>query len=512
MKFKHTPLFVLLTGMLVTGCQGGPSSLVENANLYEPSSYSIEYDAVRRAEGYSSVMPSLGDVKILVIPVQFSDYPCSALPGGCDGMKENIETSFFGSAEDTGWESLTSYYEKSSYGKLHISGIVTDWYTSEFTATELANSTGNNPVSSMITKKATSWYKTTYSDSGTQFDSDQDGYIDAVWLVYSLEYNPVGEGMPEDSSVFWAFTAYNSGSQNVSNPGVFQYAWASYKFMYDNGWYERDDEGYLIKDENGDPIFHNWEDGEGNILLDSHTYVHETGHLMGLWDYYTYDDVDWGAAGGLDMMDYNVGDHNAYSKALLNWTTPKVVQGSTKVTLSPFASTGQTLILTPNYTETLCDEYLIVEFYTPTGLNQKDSVDPYAGYYPKTFSIPGIKVYHVDSRVGKFRSTANGNVFNGYTTILAAASSSGYTGIAHSNTASQSGNPDFKLLHLLESSGENTFKHGGKATNDSLFVQGDTFGYEAFANYTFNSGTLLGYQFTVTSVTEAGATLEIIKL
>jgi len=33
-----------------------------------------------------------------------------------------------------------------------------------------------------------------------------------------------------------------------------------------------------------------------------------------------------------------------------------------------------------------------------------------------------------------------------------------------------------------------------------------------FANYTFNNGSALGYQFTITSVTEAGATLEIIKL
>jgi len=513
MRHKTNLLFALLTGMLLVACDGASSIIEEGANIYNPTSYSIEYDSVRRAEGYSSVMPSKGDVHVLVIPVTFADYPCSTLPGGCDGIKSEIQTTLFGTAGETGWESLTSYYEKSSYGQLHISGFVTDWFTSQYTALEIATTESSNPVSSMIAQKALIWYKATYNDNGKQFDSDSDGYIDAIWFVYSLDYNPTGNGMPEDSSVFWAFTGFNYGSMNLDNPGLFQYAWASYKFMYEDGYYERDADGYLIKDANGNYIFHNWLDNEGNILLDSHTFVHETGHLMGLDDYYTYDDVDWGAAGAVDMMDYNVGDHNAYSKALYGWTTPKVVTGSTKMTIKPFEENGDFLLLTPTYTETLCDEYLAIEFYTPTVLNEKDSIYPFAGYYPKTFSVPGIKVYHIDSRVARFRTNASGvDTLVSYTTVIGARSSSGYTGLAHSNTASRSGNPDLKLVHLLESSGENTFKHGGIATDDTLFTEGMTFGYDTFSNYTFNSGVALGYKFTVTSVTASGATLEIIKL
>lgn len=282
--------------------------------------------------------------------------------------------------------------------------------------------------------------------------------------------------------------------------------------MYEDGWYERDDEGYPIRDDNGDYIFHNWVDNDGHILLDAHTFIHETGHLMGLSDYYTYDDVDWGAAGAIDMMDYNVGDHNSYSKSLYGWTTPKVVTGSTKVTLSPFEDSGDCLLLSPSYANTLCDEYLMIEFYTPTGLNLKDSQYAFAGRYPKPFSIPGIKVYHVDSRIGRFRETSNGYKFANYTTVLSAASSTSYVGIAHSNTASSSANPDYKLLQLMESSGQNSFKHGGIATDDTLFTEGDSFGYDTFVNYAFDNGTSLGYKFTVTSIGATGATLEITKI
>ncbi|MCX5775860.1 MAG: hypothetical protein NTV44_05865 [Firmicutes bacterium] len=146
MSKKTSLLFALLTGMLLVACNRVTSSSIEEgANIYNPTSYSIEYDAVRRAEGYSSVMPSKGDVHILVIPVTFTDYSCSTLPGGCEGIKAQIQTTLFGAAEDTGWESLTSYYEKSSYGQLHISGFVTDWFTSEYTALQIAETDASNP-------------------------------------------------------------------------------------------------------------------------------------------------------------------------------------------------------------------------------------------------------------------------------------------------------------------------------------------------------------------------------
>jgi M6 family metalloprotease-like protein len=59
---------------------------------------------------------------------------------------------------------------------------------------------------------------------------------------------------------------------------------------------------------------------------------------LGLPDYYDYDDTTGpkGGVGGWDMMDYNGGDHNAFSKYLLGWIDPLVIRsGTQKIILPP---------------------------------------------------------------------------------------------------------------------------------------------------------------------------------
>ncbi|MBR2958465.1 MAG: hypothetical protein IKC19_02385, partial [Bacteroidales bacterium] len=72
--------------------------------------------------GMTYGLPSIGNSKALVIPVSFIDYKAPIM------MKSDLEKAFFGSSSDTGWESLSSYYYKSSYGKLNITGTVLDVY------------------------------------------------------------------------------------------------------------------------------------------------------------------------------------------------------------------------------------------------------------------------------------------------------------------------------------------------------------------------------------------------
>lgn len=48
--------------------------------------------------------------------------------------------------------------------------------------------------------------------------------------------------------------------------------------------------------------------------VDSSTYIHETGHLLGLDDYYSYNPNTIGKVYGADMMDGNLGDHHLYQK------------------------------------------------------------------------------------------------------------------------------------------------------------------------------------------------------
>ncbi|MFA6662467.1 MAG: hypothetical protein WCS56_05495, partial [Bacilli bacterium] len=73
-------------------------------------------------------------------------------------------------------------------------------------------------------------------------------------------------------------------------------------------------------------------DEKGKGIVDAHTFIHETGHLLGAEDYYNYRGTSQ-PLGGLDMMDYNIGDHNLWTKMEYGWVDPIVVTGNAKVTI-----------------------------------------------------------------------------------------------------------------------------------------------------------------------------------
>ncbi len=269
------------------------------------------------------------------------------------------------------------------------------------------------------------------------------------------------------------------------------YAWASVYFM---------SEGY----------------GDALSEVDAHTFIHETGHILGLDDYYTYDYDDYGAAGGLDMMDYNVLDHNAYTKYLMEWTSPIVVdntKASTSITLAPFESSGEFVLINNAWNGSPYDEYLLLEFYTPTGLNQSDSAEEYANGV-QGFTVPGIKIYHIDSRLGKY--SASTGAFSSYTDTLSMTSSY-YPYVAMSNTASYSQVENYKLVHLLDKGHDVYFSSTGIADNGSLFVQGDFFSPAAYSSSfpeggRFNDYSAIGYSLSFTSITNEQAVVQINRI
>lgn len=459
---------------------------------YKASSYTSSFADLKYQAGYVN-LDSVGSQNILVIPVNFTDYPCSALGGGCAGVKTKIQKTFFGASSDTGWESVASYYSKSSYGNLTLTGTVTDWFTLDKTTTELSETTGYGDQTYYVLRAAVAWYKTQSASNLTSFDKNSDGYIDAVWMVYSAPNSFNDSSL--DGNLYWAYTFWDyMQDANYTSPVANVYGWASYDFMYD---------------------------GYGTSLVDCHTYVHEMGHILGLDDYYSYTSGDWGAAGALDMMDYNVLDHNAYSKMAMEWTYPYVIDGtksSTDITLNPFESSGDCVIINNSWNGSAMDEYLLLEFYTPTGLNYKDSR---SGGYPgnglQGFTIPGIKIYHIDSRMGRVNwSTAE---FISFTNSIDISSGSYYTDMVVSNSEEYStANPNFKLVHLLESGGTNTFKNSmATATNGTLFTAGETFTPSTFSSFFVNSGkfddnSAIGYSITINSVSATSASISINRL
>ena len=112
-------------------------NMVENTIQYE-GYYQPAINNNLNLNNYSywygdSYLPSVGKSKILVVPVDFVDYRAESKLGGEASSQQNIYDSFFGDSDDTGWESVRSYYEKSSYGALSFEGQVTPWFNSKYT-------------------------------------------------------------------------------------------------------------------------------------------------------------------------------------------------------------------------------------------------------------------------------------------------------------------------------------------------------------------------------------------
>ena len=244
--------------------------------------------------------------------------------------------------------------------------------------------------------------------------------------------------------------------------------------------------------------------------VDSSIYIHETGHLLGLSDYYNTEKKKQGyyyqPTGFFDLMDSNQGDHTALSKYLLNWTSPKVVKEGINgvIKLRDFSKTGDYLLipLDGSYSNNPFGEYLLLEYFCPNGLNKSNGLS-YQDFDINgdkvVFSFPnyhGLKVYHVDARLAYFTKktsisiSANRICMVGedspYLTMEAAVD------FAFDNSIkTESADKESVLYHLLEKSGENTFKDGKLASNNTLFRYGDTFGVDTFqdlserAHYTF---------------------------
>ena len=366
------------------------SSSSDKKGYYQADTSSFRIEAhpyMDTFSSYSSVshgMPSTGNVNILVFPVYFSGTT-DTVPTSND--IDVINKAYFGAKADTGWESLASYYETSSYGKLHIGGSVTEAYKDSRTSTEFMNASnysGSGKVICDLISDILVFNKIVPSN----YDSNNDGFIDAVELVYFTN-QPLYDAGGDD--IWWAFTSITNEDANLKSPNPSRYFWSPFSMISD---------GYYTPN------------------IDTHTLVHETGHAMGLNDYYSYDSGDESSCpiGGVDMMDFNIGDHNAYSKMVLGWANPLVIDGSLdsfSMTLHSFADTGEFILLRDTKTDPWngmpYDEYLILQYYTSTSLNEKDSTG-YPEWVGKagwggTYKTYGLQVFHVDSRIYSLSGT-----------------------------------------------------------------------------------------------------------
>lgn len=468
---------IILIGFLtiLTSCKSAiePIESITNTNLVLENT-----DEFKEAKSLSA----LGKQHLLVVPVQFEGEREFS-----DDDLKTINRAFFednlSTSSGKNYYSVKEYYDKSSCGQLFIDGEVSDVLKVPYTVKQISDDGNYFPgVPAQYFMENIS-----YNDDFFQkYDVDKDGYVDSVVFVYSSSTS-------ERTGNFWAWVANFATTPNTIRPTFFRHMWVGLDFFY-----------------------------KGGYDIDAHTIIHETGHLLGLRDYYPSDNY-YLALGGHSMMDYNISDHDPYSKMLLSWAKPIYYDfrknKKIKINLASFEETNQFLLLNVDWNHSVMDEYLLVEYYTPTLLNELDAKYQYDNR-PLGFNESGIKIYHVDSRIAKthYDKTLYTTVFDEYVEeIPTSYPEDTYYVIGASNSNSDSKtdasrNGRYKQILLIENKQYNQLQSGIPADNDSLFQIGDTFDSKTSAfilNNTWNKGGEISFYLKVENMNSQYATLSI---
>ena len=441
-----------------------------------------------------------GDRKILVVPICFTDSDTHDNDENKNSKNIFIENAFFGATKMTEYDSVAGYYNKSSYGQLRITGEVTPWYDCGFSSSEwkIKLSSSHSDASNLLVAKAIDYLRTNnLVENINDYDTDSDGYVDAIYAIYD---HPFDENVDTSSSFFWAYSHYiPKGINGLNNtaPFINAYAWTSVNAITDIG-NKKDTKSYT------------------NYL------IHETGHLFGLYDY--YNSGLYQPTGLFDMMDYNIGDHSAFSKYLLKWTSPYVLKNNKKMeaTLKPFLTSGDYILVpSESYANSPFGEYLLLEFFVPEELNKNSEQFEYtandgATYLYRYPNHYGLKIYHVNGALGYYEVSEIGNPkyligVDDLNSLDVIGSQNISIDFIYNNnpTSSETRNGRPVLCHLLESSGENSFKEGHPASNETLFRVGDDFGITKFTDFTFSDGSKPNFKMKVLSISTKGIVLDI---
>ncbi len=449
---------------VIGGTVGGGTGDGENGEVLPDGGngvYSVDFKKATNVKDvtdqnyYLGGCPTVGAPGVLVIPVEFSDVTAAS-----KGYQTSVLKQAFEKGGQTDYYSVYDYYDTASYGQLNIDVTVLDtWFRPKNKSTYYQNATidyyGEQVAAGdqMIMDEALAYLETTMDLSA--FDSDKNGIIDAVVLITTLD---VG-----DDDFHWAYRYWNiyvdDNDEYYEYDGVSanDYLWASYQFLHSDydAWGNE-----------------NYDNKSG---VNTYTYIHEFGHILGADDYYDTAGVNE-PMGGFDVMDAMMGDHNAFTKFNLGWvTTSRLVTTDTSVTLSleDFSKNGDSIIIANDWDSTLgaYQEYYVLAYYKSVGLNSG-----MGGYFERD----GVVVYHVNA-------TLSSEVYDGET----------YYDIQNNNTDSSSeyGSVDNLIEYVLSADGTYTY------------VVGDR-----LPTVTDDNGNKLQYTFTVDALSSDAATITFTKI
>ena len=390
-SFYHTTYFDMIDVLIYLEDEENPNTIKSTGYLKndgcglpysEGGVYQVDFTRSEYVKdltdlyAYKDSCPPEGSPSVLVIPIQFSDVTAASKGYNIDTIKK----AFNGKSGSTSYYSVDEYYYLSSYGALDLDITVLDqWFTPKYPSKYYMNKTVEyNGIEQDIGDQMIMDEALAYLDGImdlSKFDSDGNGYIDAVVMINTLAVN-------SDSHFTWGYRFWNIYENEASYLNKYDYvsagdyAWMSYGFMHES------------IDRFGRPIY------TDKRVINTKTYIHEIGHILGAEDYYdtSYEDPA-GPLYGKDMMDSSVGDHNPYTKFSYGWIESSrlvTTSGSITLTLEDFSKNGDTIIVANNFDPALgvYQEYYVIMYYKPTGLNNS---------YKKYFDREGIVIYHVNA-------------------------------------------------------------------------------------------------------------------
>lgn len=378
-------------------------------------------------------MPTTGDVNVLVLLVEFQDYPHYT-------DKTEVENKVFGTGnqDDYPYESLRNYYDRSSYNQLNFQGDVLGWYSAPYNRSAVVESRAGRET---LIKEIITYYDGQGVDF-SKYDNDKDGSIDYFAIVWT--------GPHEDWAEFWwgYQTFFSDYSFVVDGVRLAAYSWQwenrSYPDVYDPN-------------------------ATGLEFIPT-TLIHETGHALGLPDYYDYDGSvgPVGGVGGLDIMDATWGDHNCFSKFVLDWVAPAqiITEGEHQVTLKNSEDNDDFILIMPNYSgNTPFSEFFMVQYRKREGNDA-------------TYPNDGLTIWHVDATLDNY----------GYDYLF----DNSYT--------------EHKLLRLMEADGMEEIEQNQWADAGDFYTKNSLFSPETSPNSDSYAGDRTGI-----TISEIGDTSEDIS-
>ena len=416
------------------------------------------------------VLPNAGNIKSLVIPLWFTNS--GTMISDKAGLRETIATAFNGEAQPNGWNSVKSYYYALSNGLVNYNATISSWYETDHPFSFYFNS---DTEWRLLVINALNWYfDNNPSESRASYDSDHNGVFDSICFIY---------GSNESEQGYISFqNFFNKGDSDY--PGLKYVMWASA--------FE------AIADTEHSPA-------------DSHVYIHETGHMFGLNDYYDYGG-DTRPAGGFNMQEHNTGSHESYSITTIGWGKVIVPETDTIIELEDYESSHVAILLSthPETHNSPFDEYMLLELFAPTGTKKFDSTYAWRGYYSTGPQEAGIRLWHVDSRLTQ-------RVAGVYSTDLITDPTTPDSDIAFSNTSTGTNHGSrlgeeynkYSQLFNVRNNAPDEDYYGNKIkviNEEHLFRAGDSFKWSDFTNQftdgeKMDSGETFNWTFSIDSIT-----------